>query len=500
MLVIISDLHLNDGTTSAGTRCGVFDIFADRLGDLAARASWRSDGRYRPVERIDLLLLGDVLDILQSRKWLDTGTRPWEDPQSPKVADTVGVIVDGILQQNRDSIGILRSLYGEGAIHIPAMSPSGEPLYGVEGHSVAVRTFYMVGNHDWPLHLRGSRYDLIRQKVANQMGLANAVGSPFPHDASESDDLLQVLRRHRVTARHGDIYDPISFCDDRDSSSIGDAIVIELTGRFISELQRGLEAELPAATLHGLREIDRIRPLLAIPAWMDGLFQRTGVESSLRKHIKRTWDQLADEFLQLSLVREQDAWSPFSLVDGLERSLKFSKRLSSGWTSQMTKWLQSLRGFETDSYWPHALREEDFRNRRARHIIYGHTHHAETVPLDASYADGYVLNQVYFNAGTWCRVHRPTQVTPGDGDFIAQDCMSLMAFYAGDERNGRTFETWSGTLAADSSDVAVHRIDSCQNQDRSTGTNLDDPQATQAPPRLPVRSPHFHRSIVTART
>ena len=27
------------------------------------------------------------------------------------------------------------------------------------------------------------------------------------------------------------------------------------------------------------------------------------------------------------------------------------------------------------------------RNRRARHIVYGHTHHAESVPLDASYAE-----------------------------------------------------------------------------------------------------------------
>lgn len=500
MLVIISDLHLNDGTTGAGTNSGVIDIFAERLSDLAARASWRADGRYRPVERIDLLLLGDVLDILQSRKWLDTGTRPWEDPQSPKVADTVGAIVDGILQQNRDAISVLRSLYGEGAIHIPAMSPSGEPLYGVEGHSVAVRTFYMVGNHDWPLHLRGTRYDLIRQKVANQMGLANPVGSPFPHDATESDDLLQVLRRHRVTARHGDIYDPLNFCDDRDSSSIGDAIVIELMGRFLSELNRGLGAELSATTLQGLREIDRIRPLLAIPAWMDGLLQRTGVEPALRKHIKRTWDQLADEFLQLSLVREQDAWSPFNLVDGLERSLKFSKRLASGWTSQMTKWLQSLRGVETDSYAPHAVREEDFRNRRARHIVYGHTHSAETVPLDASYADGYVLNQVYFNAGTWRRVYRPTQWTPSDRDFIAQDCMSYMAFFAGDERSGRSFETWSGTLAADSADTPVHRIDTNRNSDRNAGTNLEDTQAMQAPPRTPVRSPHFQRSTITSRS
>ena len=41
------------------------------------------------------------------------------------------------------------------------------------------------------------------------------------------------------------------------------------------------------------------------------------------------------------------------------------------------------------------LTEQDFRNRRAKHIVYGHTHHAENVPLDASYAENYVLNHLH---------------------------------------------------------------------------------------------------------
>ena len=365
MLVVISDLHLNDGTIGPAIQPGAFEIFAERLCDLAARASWRADGRYRPIERVDLLLLGDILDILQSRRWHDAGTRPWEDPQSPKVAETVGSIVDAILNENREAISVLRSLYGEGAIHIPAATQSGDAVFDGESHSVAVRTFYMVGNHDWPLHLSGTRYDLIRQKLANQIGLANSVSAPFPHDPLESDDLLQVLRRHRVIARHGDIYDPLSFREDRDSSALCDAILIELFGRFLLELQGGFGHDLPSATLDGLRELDRIRPLLAVPLWIDGLLNRTNLDKALNKHIRRTWDQLVDELLQLPLVREQDTSSPFSLVDGLERALKFGKALPTGWMAQTTQWLQRLRGVDVDSYAPHARLEEDFRNRRA---------------------------------------------------------------------------------------------------------------------------------------
>jgi UDP-2,3-diacylglucosamine pyrophosphatase LpxH len=485
MLVIISDLHLNDASTGAAVDPAAFQIFAERLCDLAIRASWRSDGRYRPIDRMDLLLLGDVFDLIHSRRWLESGTRPWEDAHSPKIAETVTSIVDGVLHQNRESLNILRSLYGEGAIHIPPAGPSGEPVYSGDGHSVAVRTFYMVGNRDWPLHLVGPRYDLIRQKVANQVGLANVPGDPFPHDPKECDELLQVLRRHRVLARHGDVFDPLNFSEDRDTSSLGDAIVVELVNRFAVELEQGLGEELPPPAMSGLREIDHIRPLLLIPAWTEGLLQRTNVSPSLRKHIKRTWDRMVDEFLQLSVVRDQDIWSPFDLVDGLERALKFSKRLSVGWISRISQWLHRLRGVESDSYYPHALSEEDFRNRRARHIVYGHTHCSESIPLDASYADGYVLNQLYFNSGTWRRVYHPTQWGPGDREFIPTECLTYLAFFCADERGGRSFETWSGTLAVDAAELTVHRVDA--------GRAIHASEQSTPASKVPLRAPHFQR-------
>ena len=95
----------------------------------------------------------------------------------------------------------------------------------------------------------------------------------------------------------------------------------------------------------------------------------------------------------------------------------------------------------------HALAEADFRNRRARHIVYGHTHQHEIVPLDASHADGYVLNQTYFNAGTWRQCYQPTQAVGGRHEFVPSDSFTLLSFYQADERRGRSYETWCGTLA-----------------------------------------------------
>ena len=459
MLVIISDLHLTDGTSGASLPAGAFQIFAERLGDLAVAASYRSDGSYRPIERIDLLMLGDVLDCIRSAHWLAGTVRPWSDPHAPEFYNTVSRITADILRENEPSLRVLRSLACDHAIQIPPGTQAGEIDSLAEAIPVAVRSMYLVGNHDWFYHLPGPHYDRLRKLLVEHLGLANVADQPFPHDPAESEPILEAMRRHKILARHGDIYDPFNFEEDRNASSLGDAIVIELLTRFAAEVEHDLVAELPEATLAGLREIDNIRPSLVVPVWIDGLLERTCALPAQRKKVKAIWDRLTDRFLSLDYVRSRDTWSPVDLVDGLSRVLKFSKRLNTGWSSAILAWLSSIRGPGDASYHRHALAEQDFRNRRAKHIVYGHTHFAESVPLDASYAEGYVLNQVYFNAGTWRRVYRQTQLAPAEHEFIAADSMTYLAFFQGDERSGRPYETWSGTLGLGSRGSIVRRLD-----------------------------------------
>ena len=457
MLVIISDLHLTDGSAGRALDGGAFDLFADRLGDLALRASQRTGGIYNPVERIDLVLLGDVLDILRSARWLEGNARPWNNADSPELLATTSGIIEGSLRHNAEGLAVLRSLSTDGAIEIPSAAPSGRPDYEGQWQPVLVRTHYMVGNHDWPLHLAGAGYDRLRQKVARELGLANPHQTPFPHEPAEGDELCEALRRHRVLARHGDIFDPLNFSGDRDAASLGDAIVIELVQRFAVEVEHELADELPPAARMGLAEIDNIRPLLLIPVFIDGVLERTCTAPAMRSQIKRIWDRLADEFLELHIVRQGDTTSPVDLVDGLQNALKFSRRLSIGWAAKIAGWLQTVRGAAGESYSSHALAEPEFRNRRARHVVYGHTHQAESLPLDASFADSLVLNQMYFNSGTWRRVYRTTQLAAGEHEFIPHESLNYLAFFQGDERGGRTFETWSGTLGIGAQEVPPPR-------------------------------------------
>lgn len=444
MLVIISDLHLTDGTSGSTISPGAFSLLRERLGDMALSASQRLGGEYRPVEVIDLILLGDVLDVIRSSRWLGSPVRPWDDPQHAGFQEKVTEITTATLRRNEEALREFRQLAQQG-LRIPASTRNGQPVDSA-GAPVAVRIHYMVGNHDWFFHLPGEGYNNLRRQIALHMGLATYPDAPFPHEPWESNELLQTMRRHKVFARHGDVYDPFNFEGDRNASSLGDVIVIELLSRFSAQVERELGQELPLSALSGLREIDNIRPLLLIPVWIDGLLERACPQPAIRKEVKRIWDALADEFLDQPFVRQRDTWCPVDIVDGLQKALKFSRRLSVGWASWVAEWICRLRGADTSSFFHHALTEQDFRNRRAKHIVYGHTHRAEVVPLDASYAEGYVLHQTYFNSGTWRRVHEQTRFAPREHEFIAADTLSYLAFFKDDERGGKPYETWTGTL------------------------------------------------------
>jgi hypothetical protein len=60
-------------------------------------------------------------------------------------------------------------------------------------------------------------------------------------------------------------------------------------------------------------------------------------------------------------------------------------------------------------------------------------------------ADG-LLNQMYLNAGTWRRVHEMARLHPEEQEFMGYHVMTFLSFFKGDERAGRSFEAWSGSL------------------------------------------------------
>jgi UDP-2,3-diacylglucosamine pyrophosphatase LpxH len=464
MLVIISDLHLTDGSSET-VHQGTLRVFRERLRSLAYAASWRAGGKYRPIEDLTVVLLGDIVDVLRSSQWLEgavgreCSVRPWSDPRQPEFVNKVDAITEAVLRQNAVFFTLLRELRGTSIATVPPATSEGRPaLAGGEERDcdrvpVRVHIHYMTGNHDWYFHLPHAAYDPIRAKLATAMGLENDPHQPFPHDPEEpaAGVIRQVFAQHRVFARHGDIYDPFNYEDHRDASSLGDAIVIELVTKFATEVKAKLGDRLPPECLNGLNEIDNVRPLMMVPVWVGGLLRRTCPDPRLHRQVQEIWSGLVDCFLSIPFVRDRlDATKSSLKGKKLKLALIISKRLLRPEGSRLLCFLHEKANPPKKSYYPFAIQEKAFKNRRAQFFIYGHTHRHEIVPLDSGFDD----SQIYLNSGTWRPVYELARLRPGREAFAGYNTMTYLAFFRDDERSGRTFESWSGSLAKSSSSRA----------------------------------------------
>lgn len=452
MLVIISDLHLTDGSSGTTISSRAFKIFRERLREMSYEASWRADGIYRPIEKIDVVLLGDVLDVIRSVRWLDENVRPWDDTGSPDFLSMVQRISQDILSKNKPSFEILKGLSSnDNSLKITLPPDDGTGNAAKVGHEpesegripVKVNIHYMVGNHDWFYHLQGNTYNEIRKTVIDAIGLSNDPTVPFAHDPAESSVIMATMNDHDVYARHGDIYDPFNFEGNRNASSLGDAIVIELLNRFPEEVRKQLGNQLPVECLKGLNEIDNVRPLLLIPVWVDALLGKTCYDQlELAGKVKEIWNNLADDFLKLDFVRKRDKWwNPLDVVDKLELGLKITSKVSFDKIADVIEWFAKKRSGEGETYHSHSLEEQAFIDKKA-FIVYGHTHHMEVVPLDVFKGK----DQIYINSGTWRAVYEMVKVESKMPQFVDFKVMTYLAFFKGDERGGRKFESWSGSL------------------------------------------------------
>ncbi|MDI6769726.1 MAG: hypothetical protein QMD04_08625 [Anaerolineales bacterium] len=455
MLIVISDLHLVDGTCGKPISASAFQLFAARLNELAFNASWRADKTYRPLNGIDILLLGDILDPQHSTLWLDTHpgatgyVRPWTDFRLPEYAKKLNAINQAILNYNAEATGILRHLAGGNAILLPPADRRGRASFDTQEQvAVPVRIHYMAGNHDWYYHLPGPAFDQIRQEIIQAMGLANP-SSPFPHEVKESETLRRLFAEYKIYAQHGDLYDSFNYSKDkgRDAATLGDAFAVEVLNRFPVEAQQRLGQELPKGILDSLSELVNVRPALATPLWISSQLRQNNISPADQKKIKEVWDEMGNEFLALPFVREADRKFKFDLVDGLELIVKLTDRFSFKNIDDVVVWMRKQFWSEELTFAKHALREHAFLNRSAKFIVYGHTHHHEIVPLDSIPTTPHPTNQMYLNSGTWHSYYDLAVFKPEEQKFIPYQVLTYLSFFKDDERDGRRFETWSGAFS-----------------------------------------------------
>ena len=452
MLVIISDLHLGDGTSIKPIESSAFRLFEARLTELAYNASWRANGKYRPLREINILWLGDILDPIQTAAWLDTKygdddyTRPWTDVSDPKFAKKLKEITHSILENNRHAVDAIYNITRNNAILLPPTIGDGQPNpTAKEKIVVKVNIYYMVGNHDWVYHLPGEAFDEIRQDIIETFGLANEAG-PFPHELDENPKLAELLAQYKVYARHGDIFSPFTYNKEkgRNASTLSDMFTIEVITRFPFELERQLQHIIPKRVLENLRYTSNVRPIIATPIWAISQITNEELGISEQNKIRKIWNETIGNFSVL-----QKKYYPFKFPILQKLFQVFSSLVKSVPASiymGLTLWVYK-RFWKNNEYTlvKYALEEEAFVGKKANYIVYGHLHDYEMVPLDLDpvFAD---QNRLYFNSGTWRTYNALARHQLNTKHFVPYSVLTYLTFYKEDQREGRHFETWSGAF------------------------------------------------------
>jgi hypothetical protein len=433
MIVFISDLALSDGTLRPAMPASTIEAFSAKLSELALAASFRSDGKYRPIDSMDLVLLGDTLDLIGSATWLATTARPWQNPYDPSVLSTVRQITFAALERNEFCLHGLRRLAAGDAICLPRRQPKPREC-GEDLQCVPVRIHYVVGDRDWPLHLPGGEYDRLRSEIVSRMGLANPASLPFPQDTSENAEPLRAARRHRVAARHGDIYDPIHFDSDRNRSGLADLVAIELLARFQLDIEQ-LHDCVSASCIAGLRALNGVRPILFAAAWIDAVLQKTCDSDSRRSEIDATWNRLVEALIDLPAIRNCQGWTPIDLADVLSESLligldhRFGRRAIRDFRLATADCAQEPQRLN-------AIAESGRGSGLPVHIVYGHSGRTDAVAFQST--AGGKSSPYFFNVGTW----RPTISRSG---VSTGGMVPMVVVYEPAERCGQTFDLVAGS-------------------------------------------------------
>lgn len=415
MLVFLSDLHLTDGSSGQTIKPTAFRMFADQLKKLADTVS--------PLKEVRIVLLGDIFDIIRSAQWLDQKVRPW-DKEGRSQQKVVEDILKKILEVNAPALAVFEDL-----------------RRSFQDRATPFVIDYVIGNHDWLIN----RYPTCRSLAAGALGIS---APAFKGEFFEPD--------YQVFARHGDIYDTFNYTGDRDASSLGDAIVIELLTRYPQVVEAGMIALEAQGKATGderrkiadlLKELDNIRPILDAPSWIIMVMNKTGNEA-VRHLIEQAWEQCVNDFFKIPYIRKQDIPLWPDTIDLLQVALHLSSHTSKKLLEKVSELKERFFPSKREGgYHEKAFSEPKVRSREAHFVLYGHTHDQLIIPMDQEPGkDGASQDRVYFNTGTWRKTWNKVLFDPANREFIGWHVLAYVALFRPDENGSYNFEVWNGAL------------------------------------------------------
>ena len=393
MLIFVSDIHLTDALHGGSIpKHETFERFWVRI--QAARGK-------RPAH---LCFVGDLFDIVRSPGWLGSELRPYHEP-SPEVVAMVERIVDATLAREKPFFDAIRKRVESGELEV----------------------HYVLGNHDRLLrHAPKARRKIHRALTGKNRAVE--FGSEL------------LFREHAVLAYHGHVGDVINESPDG-AATIGDAIGSELITRFPHAIR-----EMVGDVHRGLDDIDDVRPVYAVPAWV----RQLGIKNrELLRPIAKGWSGLVEDFLSNPFVRRWMRKQHRMLGLDTGKKLRLLLELSTGRVmahthdQRLTKLYKVMQHAFDGRMAEQAGKELTIRERDGlRYVVNGHSHFASMVPLGSIGG----RPAAYFNTGTWRTLHQIGHDLGGRPSFLPYDAMSYLVFFPSDDPMGRDYEWWTGAM------------------------------------------------------
>jgi len=430
MLVIISDLHFTDGTTSNwkgendlfNVDPRAFRLFFTQIADIIKR-------RKKKIRKVTFVYNGDIFDPLRTELWFGVSKKdlPWSIPlNKTEVYKNSHEILEKTIAHNEEALAWLGGSHED--FH--------KEVWNVEAE---IERVYIPGNHDRIINLHRSSRGLVRQHL---LGQSRPSGDPrFENFYIDSD--------HQSLVFHGHESDAFNCEFDKEGRPkygavpIGDAMTTMLFTKLGYETEK---LNLPKEAKRRFKEIDNVRPHLAGIRYVQDIIRDFGIGKKVNKLIQNIIDEFKKLPFYKSWEKEHDRWNiGFDEADKLQTALRAIEFLGA---SVPVGLLEKLAGFLKDDpcgRWA-TKRLKDVVASGIRYCVLGHTHEPIHVPLYVYEEDGgQKVEKHYLNCGTF----RTTFASTLDKqEFLRFQRMSYVIIYAPYEydpsQNIPMYEMWSG--------------------------------------------------------
>lgn len=401
MLIVLSDLHF---TETKSSQIGLHR-FIRNLPPETYLAYFNEINQFaiaNSIQKVDLVLAGDILEISRSAIWLEQEDRPYIDNDAVKpdseAEATILRIIHAIAEDEEvsDTLDLFTKID--------------------QFFDMAVKLHLILGNHD----RLANATPRIRSEVRDLFGLEGGEAL-FNHHLILDDQLGKPF----CLIRHGHEYDRTNFAIDvlevdaiptfipesvYGKSCLGDITTIEFGASlpWLFVKQYGEESILNdpvlMAVYQRLMEFDDVRPTTA---WLSFLFSTPGVDE------KKTWALMKPCFTEIikKLSKHEQFLNTVKQTAAINKFARWLLQViirSGVIKGDVPYWLVKLimgrvsRTIKLKSQAEWAKREELILDEDSgcKCVVSGHSHFAEVSLLSASNGE----ERYYINTGTWRNV------------------------------------------------------------------------------------------------